>query len=85
MGGMPIATVTSKGQITIPLPVRASLGLEAGTRVEFVPRPDGGYDFVPLTGSITDLAGALARPGSAVSLEQMEEAITAGARDAARS
>ena len=33
---MPTATMTSKGQITIPSIVRASLGVEAGDRVEFV-------------------------------------------------
>ena len=29
------AAVTSKGQVTIPKPVRDQLGIEAGTRVEF--------------------------------------------------
>ena len=33
---MPTSTVTSKGQITIPAQVRAALGLETGSRVEFV-------------------------------------------------
>ena len=31
-----IATVTSKGQITVPLAVRSRLGLREGDRVEFV-------------------------------------------------
>jgi AbrB family looped-hinge helix DNA binding protein len=38
---MPTATVTSKGQITIPQPVRRRLGLKTGDRVEFVYRQDG--------------------------------------------
>lgn len=29
------ATITSKGQITIPLPVRQRLGLRAGDQIEF--------------------------------------------------
>ncbi|WP_369123396.1 AbrB/MazE/SpoVT family DNA-binding domain-containing protein, partial [Shewanella electrica] len=33
---MPTATVTSKGQITIPAAVRRALGLRTGDRVEFV-------------------------------------------------
>ena len=31
-----IATVTSKGQITVPLVIRRELGIEAGDRIEFV-------------------------------------------------
>ena len=30
------STVTSKGQITIPVQVRTALGIDAGDRVEFV-------------------------------------------------
>jgi AbrB family looped-hinge helix DNA binding protein len=32
---MPTATLTSKGQITIPADVRAELGLEPGAQIEF--------------------------------------------------
>jgi len=38
---MPEATVTSKGQITIPVQVRKALGLEAGDRLVFELRDDG--------------------------------------------
>ena len=34
-------TVTSKGQVTIPKPVRDLLGIEAGTEVEFELASDG--------------------------------------------
>ena len=34
-------TVTSKGQVTIPKPVRDRLGIEAGSAVEFELAPDG--------------------------------------------
>jgi AbrB family looped-hinge helix DNA binding protein len=34
-------TVTSKGQVTIPKPVRDMLGITAGTEVEFEVAPDG--------------------------------------------
>lgn len=33
---MPATTISSKGQVTIPVRVRAALGLDAGDRVEFV-------------------------------------------------
>ena len=38
---MPEATITSKGQITIPVQVRKALGLEAGDRLVFELRDDG--------------------------------------------
>jgi antitoxin PrlF len=34
-------TVTSKGQVTIPKPVRDRLGIKAGNAVEFELAPDG--------------------------------------------
>ena len=36
-----ITTVTSKGQVTIPKPVRDRLGIEAGSAIEFEMEPDG--------------------------------------------
>ena len=54
---MPVATVTSKGQITIPVEVRDALNIRTGTRVQFLPKSDGTWDFIPLTGSVMDLAG----------------------------
>ncbi|MGA3195891.1 MAG: AbrB/MazE/SpoVT family DNA-binding domain-containing protein [Terriglobales bacterium] len=38
---MATATLTSKGQITIPSRVREALGLEKGDRVEFVEQGKG--------------------------------------------
>lgn len=38
---MPEATVTSKGQVTIPVQVRKALGIEAGDRLVFELRDDG--------------------------------------------
>ena len=36
-----MTTVTSKGQVTIPKPVRDRLGIEPGNAVDFVLTPDG--------------------------------------------
>ncbi|MES1169101.1 MAG: AbrB/MazE/SpoVT family DNA-binding domain-containing protein, partial [Leifsonia sp.] len=52
-----MATVTSKGQVTIPQDVRERMGIVAGTRVEFAERADGTVEFIPLTASIMDLKG----------------------------
>jgi antitoxin PrlF len=38
---MPSATITSKGQITLPIEVRRRLGLKVGDKVEFVYEQDG--------------------------------------------
>jgi len=72
---MSIATVTSKGQVTIPQDVRERLGITVGTRVEFAQRADGVVEFIPLTGSIMDLKGAVAWDGPPVTIEEMDEAI----------
>jgi AbrB family looped-hinge helix DNA binding protein len=51
------ATLTSKGQITIPKEVRDALGLDAGDRVYFQVREGGAvmtkvFDFIELAGSV---------------------------------
>ncbi|MDP3088232.1 MAG: AbrB/MazE/SpoVT family DNA-binding domain-containing protein [Methylotenera sp.] len=38
---MSSATLTSKGKITIPASVRATMNLESGSKVEFVERGKG--------------------------------------------
>ena len=72
---MPAATVTSKGQITIPAEVRRSLGLKAGSRVDFVRVDDRVYEFVPAVDSVTSLKGFIHPPGAPVSLEEMDDAV----------
>lgn len=82
---MAIATMTSKGQITVPKEVRDELGLEAGARVLFVRVGEGQYRLVARTGDVADLAGLLRRPGQErVSLERMDEAIAESASGSER-
>jgi AbrB family looped-hinge helix DNA binding protein len=81
---MPDATMTSKGQLTVPVEVRRRLGLKAGTRVSFVPTEDGSYELRVKTGSAQDLKGILHGRVPTVSLEQMDEAIARGAADTMR-
>ena len=73
------ATVTSKGQITIPAQVRRKLGLKPGSRVNFVPLDDGSYELVPATGTVRDLKGLIPAPRTPITLEQMEAAVAAAA------
>ncbi len=73
---MPDATLTTKGQVTIPKPVRDHLKLDTGVRVSFVIEDDGRVVLKPVTRHISELAGLLSRPRRrAVSVEAMDEAI----------
>ena len=46
---MSTATITSKGQVTIPKDVRSRLGIGTGDRVEFVEIQDGVFQIVAAT------------------------------------
>jgi AbrB family looped-hinge helix DNA binding protein len=76
---MAAATVTSKGQLTIPKDVREALGVGPGDRVEFVQMADGNFAVMPATKSIKRLKGIIPKPKTPVSLEDMDDAIGAGA------
>ena len=74
---MATATLTSKGQITLPKEVREHFHLSEGDRLEFVIRSDGEVQVRPVTGSYRALAGMLWRPGTpAPSAEMLEEELT---------
>lgn len=53
------ATVTSKGQVTIPADIRRSLGLQAQDRLSFTPMPDGTVVLRAKTPSVMALKGIL--------------------------
>jgi AbrB family looped-hinge helix DNA binding protein len=72
---MPTATLTSKGQITIPQKIRQHLGLEAGDRLEFVVQADDSVLMIPATSRLADLEGILPPPGQPIPLENMEQAM----------
>lgn len=68
---MTTATITSKGQITIPKEVRDSLRIGAGDRVTFLIREDGVVELRPETIDLADLYGILAPARRKVSVEEM--------------
>ncbi|WP_022953031.1 AbrB/MazE/SpoVT family DNA-binding domain-containing protein [Leucothrix mucor] len=70
-----LATLTSKGQVTIPKQARDALNLDAGDRVEFIIDDDGRLFILPVTRSVKTLKGMLPKPTFPVSLEAMDEAI----------
>ncbi len=76
------ATMTSKGQITVPKDVRDELNLVAGSRVMFVRLGPRNYRLVARTGNLEDLFGILHRPGmKALTVEEENEAIAAAAAE----
>ena len=78
---MPIATMTSKGQITIPAVTRAKLRLGPGSKVGFFENAAGEIVLRPLSGDVARLRGIVKYDGPAVSIEEMDEAIAAAAVD----
>jgi AbrB family looped-hinge helix DNA binding protein len=73
---MATATLTSKGQITLPKEVREHLHVSEGDRVDFIIRADGEVHVRPVTGSVRELFGCVHRPGiQAPTIEEMEQAM----------
>jgi antitoxin PrlF len=72
---MPTATLTSKGQITIPIEVRKALGLKPGARIDFYEIEDGEYALRAKSGSIMDMRGCLAYTGPTITIEEMNQAV----------
>lgn len=66
------ATLTSKGQTTIPKEIRDSLGMKSGDRMTFTLMPDTTVVMRVKKKSITELAGALHKKGrKPVPVEQL--------------
>ena len=77
---MAAATITSKGQITIPAQVRAAMGVNVGDRLEFVEVGKGEFNIVAATRSVKELKGLFRGKGrKPVSIEEMNAAIAEGA------
>ena len=73
---MAFATITSKGQVTIPKAVRNILNLKVGDKLEFIVNEEGGLLVRPVSKRIDDVYGKLRRKGMRpVSVEEMDEAV----------
>ena len=73
---MALATITKKGQITIPKTIRDSLGLHTGDKLEFIISEKGEAFFRPVTRKVDDVFGKLYKPGrKPVSIETMDDAL----------
>lgn len=69
------ATINSRGQVTLPKPIRDRLGLKAGDRIAFTIEDDGRLVVTPLTGSVMDLAGMLPRPAAPLTQAEIDGVI----------
>jgi antitoxin PrlF len=68
------ATVTSKGQITIPKDVRDELGIETGTKVVFIRTKDG-FVLRAKNLKLMDLRGTLKYDGPPLSDEEIDRRV----------
>ena len=76
---MTAATLTTKGQITVPKEVRQFLHLDTGDRLDFIFEPDGEIRLKPSYVEVADLKGILKTAHQKiVSLEDMQTAIHGG-------
>jgi AbrB family looped-hinge helix DNA binding protein len=71
---MHYSTITSKGQVTIPIEVREKFNLSTGGKIEFIALDDY-IIVVPVNKSVTELKGILPKPAKSLSCKQMDKII----------
>jgi antitoxin PrlF len=74
-----IATVTAKGQVTLPVEARRRLGLGPGSKLEFVVVDDERLEAIPVSETVSSLKGMVPKPRKPLSLADMDRAIAKGA------
>lgn len=73
---MAVATLTSKGQVTIPKTVRDSLRLHTGDKIEIIVTDNREALLRPISKKVDDIFGKLHRSGrTAISTEEMDSII----------
>jgi len=74
---MPLATLTSKGQITIPSSVRKKLHLHAGDKIDFSLVGEHEVLMRPVVKDVDTVFGCLKQAGNSIAatVEEMDEAI----------
>lgn len=73
-----LATVTDKGQITVPKEIRDQTGIVPGSRLDFEVQGDGTLRVRVLTRGADNLFGLVHRAGiKARSIEEMDQGIAA--------
>lgn len=73
---MPTATITTKGQTTVPKEIRDFLQLSPGDQIDFIIESDGRVVIQPTTIRVQELKGILHREGmKPISFEAMNAAV----------
>ena len=80
-----IATLTSKGQVTLPKQIRNRLRLHAGDKLDFFVKDDRNIEIIPLKEPPQQLRGMLGKSVRSVSIDEMNTAIKAGVAGSDRS
>ncbi len=73
------ATVTAKGQVTLPVEVRRRLGLKPGSKLEFLVIDDERLEAIPVSETVSSLKGMVPKPKKSLSLAGIDRAIARGA------
>ena len=74
-----IATVTSKGQVTLPAEARRQLKIIPGSKLEFIIIDHERLEVIPVVETISSLKGMVPKPKKSLSLADMDKAIAKGA------
>ena len=69
------ATLTYKGQVTVPKAIRDALNLRPGDRLDFIMDQNGELRVTATTASVTELKGMVSKPAAPTSLDDMDRAI----------
>ena len=79
---MALATLTTKGQVTLPKQVREALNLHQGDKIEIIVTDDNEAVIRPVSNKVDDVFCKLHKPGrEAVSIEQMNDIVRQRMKD----
>ncbi len=73
-----MATLSSKGQITIPVSIREFLGIKTGDSIDFVFTKNETIEMIPAHTPVQALRGLIPKPKRSVTLSEMDAAIATG-------
>lgn len=74
---MSVATLTTKGQITLPKKIRESLDLSTGDKIEFFIKKDSEVVLRPVVKKVDEVFGMLKKPKQkAVSVNEMNRVLS---------